>query len=133
MQCPNYKLMFVIVAVITRHNVPSQHQLSAWHNLRSGKSVRSNLRRRPSPSRKRAVYKNQLIFRAIGRQLLADGQRLGLESSERVGAAVGSRIHCENHALAAMGSRSVCSLATMNPDGIRLVRNRSEMTVSVWI
>ena len=62
--------------------------------------------------------------------MLADGQRLGLESSERVGAAVGSRIHCENHALAAVGSCCVCSLATMDPYGIRLVRNRSERTVS---
>jgi hypothetical protein len=64
------------------------------------------------------------------RQLLAYGQRLCLESSERVVAAIRSSINGEYHALAAVAGRSVCSLATMDPDGFRLLGKRSERTVS---
>ena len=71
------------------------------------------------------------MIRAIGGcQLLSNGQRLCLESSERVGAAIGSRIHRKYHALAAVTGCGVCSLATMDPDGFRLRENQSERTVS---
>ena len=70
------------------------------------------------------------MLRTIGRQLLADGQRLCLESSERVVAAFRPRIHCENHALFAVTGCSVYPLATIDPDGFRLVGIRSEKMVS---
>ena len=129
MQCPNYKVVFVIVAVIKRHNVKLT-AVPAWRNRHSGKSVRSNLKQRPRSKSEASRMQNQLILRAIGCQLLADGQRLGLESSERVGAAIRSRIHCENHALATVAGSSVCSLATMDPDGLLLIGNRLERKVS---
>ena len=76
-------------------------------------------------------YKNHLGLRTIRcLQLLADGQRLCLESRERVVAALRSRIHCEYHALAAVASRSVCSLATMDPDRVPLIGKRPERAVS---
>jgi len=55
--------------------------------------------------------------------LLAYGQRLCLESSERVIAAIRSRIHCEYHALTTVAGRSVGSLAAMNPDRVCIFNN----------
>jgi hypothetical protein len=44
--------------------------------------------------REASQIKNELILRTIGRQLLANDQRLCLGSSERVVAAFGPMIHC---------------------------------------
>ncbi len=74
---------------------------------------------------KRAALYVELILRTVGRlQLLAYGQRLRLESGERVIAAFRPRVHCEYHALATVAGCSVRSLATMDPDGVPLVRKR---------
>jgi hypothetical protein len=51
-------------------------------------------------------------------RLRSNGQCL--EISEGVVTAIGTRIDCEHHALVAMALRSVCSLATMNPNGLSL-------------
>ncbi len=79
--------------------------------------------------RRRSIVHRTIICRT-GCQLLAYGQRLCLESIERVVAATWSRIHCEYHPLAAVAGRSICSLATMDPDGFCLVREQLERTVS---
>jgi len=73
---------------------------------------------------KRAVLYVELILCTGRLQLLAYGQRILLEFGERVIAAFRPRVHCEYHALATVAGRSVRSLATMDPDGVPLVRKR---------
>ena len=59
-------------------------------------------------------------------QRLAYGQGLCLEFRERVVAALWPRVHCKYHPLATMAGRFVRILLAMDPDGVPLVRNRSE-------
>ena len=121
----------MIVTVITRHNVKlTPVQTPAWNSRHSGNIGPFEFEMEAEiPSGNASRIWNQLILRAVGRpQCIAYGQRLCLEFRERVVAALGSRIHCENHALTTVAGRSICSLATMDPDGFRLMG--SERTVS---
>ena len=134
-----YNVKFVIVTVITCRDlkitpIPTLAFSKTQIDIQGNWSVRTWDGDR-DPSRNVSRIWNQLILRAVGRpQLIAYGQRLCLEFRERVVAALGSRIHCENHTLTAVAGRSVCSLATMDPDGFRLIGKRSERTISsiIW-
>ncbi len=113
-------MKFVIFSSLHLANNLSQKQSSTFRKIAPIKlEVEPEIQVESEP-----YIKNQLILRTVGcGQLLPNGQRLCLESSERVVAAIRPRIHCEYHALAAVAGRSVCSLATVNPNGFRLERN----------
>ena len=74
--------------------------------------------------RARARCGRRRVCRVRG-QLSTNGQRGRLELGEGVVAAIGTSIDREHHALAAVGSSSVCTLATINPNGLSL-RGREE-------